>query len=302
MDVLDIIVNPTSGGGRARRALPAFVGELINVGIQPRVHASTSGADLQALVRSVRDSGARAVVVAGGDGTLHLAIQELAGSPTALGVLPVGTGDDNARTLGIPLKDPVEAARVIAAGHTRTIDLGYVETTDGTNRYFLGVLSAGFDSLVNERANRMTWPKGKARYLVAILGELRTFRPVLYTATIDDVAMAESAMLVAVGNGVSYGGGMKVCPAAVPDDGLLDVTWLKAVSTPTFLRVFPSVFAGTHVEHPFVDTFRATEVSLDAPGQLAYADGERVGPLPVRIQARPASLTVLTRVDGVHSA
>ena len=149
--------------------------------------------------------------------------------------------------------------------------------------------------MVNERANRMTWPKGKARYLVAIIGELRTFRPVAYRATIGDVPVDDAAMLVAVGNGVSYGGGMKVCPAAIPDDGLLDVTWLRAVSTPTFLRVFPSVFAGTHVDKPYVSTYRAREVRLDAPGQLAYADGERVGPLPISIQARPRALRVASR-------
>ncbi|MFM8773391.1 MAG: sphingosine kinase, partial [Actinomycetota bacterium] len=159
--------------------------------------------------------------------------------------------------------------------------------------FFLGVLSAGFDSFVNERANRMTWPKGKARYVVAITGELRTFRPVEYTAVLDGREIREGAMLVAVGNGVSYGGGMKVCPGAVPDDGLLDITWLHAVSTPTFIRVFPSVFSGTHVNKPFVSTYRAREIELSAPGQLAYADGERVGPLPISIRSRPGALSVI---------
>ncbi|MFM7211844.1 MAG: diacylglycerol kinase [Actinomycetota bacterium] len=288
-----IVVNPTSGGGRAAKALPGFVGALQSLGVRAIVKASRDSRDLRALIAQTRDAGAPEVVVAGGDGTLHHAVQELAGSQTALAILPVGTGDDNARTLGIPLRDPAGAARALAGGVRRRVDLAEVTAADGTQRFFLGVLSAGFDSFVNERANRMTWPKGKARYVVAITGELRTFRPVEYTAVLDGREIREGAMLVAVGNGVSYGGGMKVCPGAVPDDGLLDITWLHAVSTPTFIRVFPSVFSGTHVNKPFVSTYRAREIELSAPGQLAYADGERIGPLPISIRSRPGALSVI---------
>lgn len=237
--------------------------------------------------------GADRVVVCGGDGSLHLAVQELAGSTTALAILPIGTGDDNARTLGIPLKDPAAAADVVLDGVRRTVDLGHVAAHDGTTRYFLGVLSSGFDSWVNERANRMTWPKGKARYSIAILGELRTFAPVSYEVTVDGTTLRDGAMLVAVGNGTSYGGGMMICPSAVPDDGLLDLTWLHAVGKTTFIRAFPSVFRGTHVEHPYVSTHRGSSIRLDAPGQLAYADGERVGPLPVQITAKASALQVI---------
>lgn len=293
MGDITIVVNPTSGGGRAAKALPAFVGALQAGGARPVVQASRHADDLRRLVAEARDAGVQMVVVAGGDGTLHHAVQELAGSPTALAILPIGTGDDNARTLGIPLKDPVQAAKAVLGAHVRTIDLGEVTAADGTQRFFLGVLSAGFDSFVNERANRMRWPKGKARYVVAIAGELRTFRPVEYTAQMDDTAFRQGAMLVAVGNGISYGGGMKVCPGAVPDDGLLDITWLHAVSTPTFIRVFPSVFSGSHVDKDFVSTFQARSVRLEAEGQLAYADGERIGPLPISIRARPGALSVV---------
>ena len=298
MREVTIVVNPTSGGGRAAKALPAFVGALQARDIRPVVKASRDADDLRGLVAQARDAGAAEVVVAGGDGTLHHAVQSLAGSDTALAILPIGTGDDNARTLGIPLRDPAGAAAAVAAGVTRRIDLAEVTADDGTRRFFLGVLSAGFDSFVNERANRMSWPKGKARYVVAILGELRTFRPVEYTASLDGREVRDGAMPVAVGNGGSYGGGMKVCPGAVPDDGLLDFTWLHAVSTPTFIRVFPSVFSGSHVDKPFVSTYRAREIALDAPGQLAYADGERIGPLPISIQARPAALSVIVPAPG----
>lgn len=290
---LDLVVNPASGGGRAAKTLPTFLDSLSAHGIRGVVHVSRDAGHCRSLVRDIADSGATRLAVCGGDGTLHLAVQELAGRETALAILPVGTGDDNARTLGIPLKDPVAAAGVIADGNIRTIDLAHVEAADGTQRYYLGVLSAGFDSFVNERANRMTWPKGKARYVVAITGELRTFRPTRYEALIDGARVEEPAMLVAIGNGISYGGGMRICPAADPSDGTLDVTWLGAVPTSTFIRLFPSVFSGTHVDKPFVTTYRGRSIRLEAAGQLAYADGERVGPLPITVESRPGALRVI---------
>lgn len=289
---LTIIANPTSGRGRAGRVLPSVTGSLSSHGIATDVHVTHDAEDLRRAVRIARDCGHERVIVCGGDGSIHLAIQELAGSDTALGVVPAGTGDDNARTLGLPRKDPIAAALLAATAPITRVDLGHVSTADETDRVFLGVLSSGFDSMVNERANAMTRPSGDARYLVAILAELRTFRPIPYQARIDGRTVSGDAMLVAVGNGISYGGGMKVCPQADPADGLLDVTWLHGVGKVTFLRTFPQVFSGGHVRSPHVSTVRAREVVLDAPGQLVYADGEHVGPLPATITLRPGALAV----------
>ncbi len=153
--------------------------------------------------------------------------------------------------------------------------------------------SSGFDSQVNERANRLTWPRGAARYPAAMLGELRVFRPVAYEVRLDGELLRMPAMLVAVGNGRSYGGGMQICPAADLSDGLLDVTVLAPVPTLRFLRLFPSVYRGRHVHLPEVSTFRVRSVQLEAPGMTAYADGEPLGPLPLTAEAVPAGLTVL---------
>lgn len=290
---LRIVVNPTSGGGRARRAVPEFVRALTSAGVRTLVQASTDASDLRRLVREAVIAGEEQVVVCGGDGTLHQAVQELAGTATALGILPIGTGDDNARVLGIPLRDPSAAAQVVACGTRRRVDVAHAVTAEGTDRRFLGVLSTGFDSFVNERANQMSWPKGKARYLVGILAELRTFRPAEYTVTIDGESQHMGAMLIAIGNGVSYGGGMRVCPGAQIDDGLLDVTVLGAVSTGRFLRLFPSVFSGRHVEHEEVSTFRGRAIEVAAAGQIAYADGERIGPLPIAVSVATDQLSVV---------
>lgn len=295
---LTLVANPSSGRGRVGRMLPEMRSVLAEQGLEARIVVSQDADDLRRHVRSVREAGDERVIVCGGDGTLHLAAQELAGGDTALGIVPAGTGDDNARTLGIPRGDVAAATRLAATGPVTRIDLGHVVVADGTERVFLGVLSSGFDSLVNERANVMTWPNGNARYVVAILGELRTFRPVPYRASLDGRPVQGEAMLVAVGNGISYGGGMRVCPDAAPDDGLLDVTWLHGVGKATFLRVFPQVFSGSHVRSPYVSTTRAASIELDAPGQLAYADGERVGPLPALITVQRGALPVVRGVPG----
>ena len=174
----------------------------------------------------------------------------------------------------------------------RVLDVGAARSDDGVERFFLGVLSTGFDSSVNERANAMRRLAGH-RYNIAIVRELASFRALDYDVVIDGVRERAPGMLVSVGNGSRYGGGMRICPDALSDDGLLDVTWLGAVSKPTFLRVFPSVFRGTHVEHPAVRTFRGRSIRIAAEGQIAYADGERIGPLPVEIEVRPSALRVL---------
>lgn len=289
---IPVIANPSSGRGRTARLLPEVVAALADGGFQADVVLSRDAQHLREAVRTERDRGSERILICGGDGTLHLAVQELAGGDTGLGVIPAGTGDDNARTLGVPRRSVREATALAAQGPLTSVDLGHVATADGTRRFFLGVMSSGFDSLVNERANRMTRPSGDARYVVAILAELRTFRPVPYTAEIDGRAVSGEAMLVAVGNGASYGGGMRVCPEADPGDGMLDITWLHGVSKATFLRVFPRVFQGGHVRSRHVSTLRARHVRLDAPGQIVYADGEHVGPLPAQIEARPGALRV----------
>jgi len=146
--------------------------------------------------------------------------------------------------------------------------------------------------MVNERANRMSWPRGRSRYNLAILAELRTFRPIPFVLDFDGDTWHTEAMLVAVGNGPSYGGGMMVCPDARLDDGHLDVTVLGPMSKPEFIRVFPTVYKGTHVGHPAVTVRQARSVTLTAEGVTAYADGERVSVLPVTCAAVPGALTV----------
>ena len=293
-----MLVNPTSGRGRGGRNAPAAVERLLARGIQVTEVVGSSAAQATEAVTKAMAGKPDALIACGGDGTVNMALQLVAGTDIPLGVIPVGTGDDNARSLGLPLGDAGAAADVIADGHTKEVDCGHVTTADGTERWFLGVMSSGFDSLVNERANKLAWPKGQARYFVAVVAELSVFKPLPYHIQVDDLILDTTAMLVAVGNGKSYGGGMQVCPSAEMDDGTFAVTVLGKVSKPTFLRVFPQVFKGTHVKHPSVSVHNGASVSLEAPGQVAYADGERVGPLPLQARCHRSALRVIVPADS----
>lgn len=261
----------------------------------------SSAADTTRAAAAAVGNGARAVLACGGDGTVHAVVQALVGGTVPLGVLAAGSGDDIASSLGFDTSSSQasagQAVQLIAAGGHRQVDVGEVDAADGARRYFVGVLTTGFDSSVNERANRMPRLAGQ-RYNAALVRELASFRPLAYRVRMDDDVHEAEGTLVTIGNGPQYGGGMRICPDAQPDDGWLDVTWLGAVSKPTLLRVFPTVYSGRHVEHPAVRTFRARTLEIDAPGQVAYADGERIGLLPITVSVRPAALRVLAA--GVH--
>ena len=233
------------------------------------------------------------LAVVGGDGMAHLGVNLAAETKTTLAIIAAGTGNDIARGLGLPVHDPVHAADLVSTGVPRTIDAVRHVDDHGDRHWFAGVLGAGFDSLVNERANTWPWPKGQMRYNLAILRELPLFRAIPYVVTVDGVRHQTRAMLVVVANGPSYGGGMRVTPDAEFDDGLSDVLILHEISTREFLRVFPRVFKGTHVGHPAVEIVRGRRVTLEADGIVAYADGERFAPLPLTVETVPGAVTVL---------
>jgi diacylglycerol kinase (ATP) len=288
-----LFVNPTSGRGRGGRLLDPIASRLEEAGIAVRRIIGRNAIDASDLLRSAIAEDLDAVVAIGGDGMVHLAAQLLADGPIPLGVIPAGSGNDIARGLDIPM-DPLAAAdavaEALAAGRVRAID-----AVRAAEQWYVGVLGAGFDSRVNDRANRMSWPSGRSRYNMAIAAELRTFRPIPFTLTLDEQTWQTEAMLVAVGNGPTYGGGMRICDGAILDDALLDVTVLRPVSKLEFVRVFPRVYRGTHVTHPAVIRCRARTVALQAPDVTAYADGERLAALPVTCEIAPGALRVLTR-------
>lgn len=277
MGLVALLVNPAAGRGRA-----AQVGHAVHRRLAGHGLAVTVVPDATTAV------GADVLVVVGGDGSMHRALPSLAGTTTALAIIPAGSGNDLAADLGLPT-DPLAAADLVPLGHTRRLDLGLAG-----GRPFATVLCAGFDSAVAGRADRMRWPPGPRRYDLAVLTELARLRPRLVRVTLDGVSRELPVTLVAVGNTSRYGGGLRICPDARPDDGLLDVTVVGPISRCGLLRVFPALRGERPVDHPAVTRYRTARIRLEADELTAYADGEPVGPLPVDVAIRPGAVRVVT--------
>jgi YegS/Rv2252/BmrU family lipid kinase len=285
---LELIVNPSAGGGRAGRVLPAVLDELARRGLEHRVSITRSLEHARELARAAAGSGAVAVAF-GGDGIVGAVAGELAGGDALLGVLPGGRGNDLARVLGIP-RDPRAACAVLAAGHVRRLDLG-----QAGERSFIGVASCGLDSEVNRLANDTRLPLGNLVYAYALLRALPAWRPAGFTLRLDGGEVRElRGYSVAAANSSTFGGGMRIAPGASMDDGLLDVVLIGEVPRTRFLLHAPGVFTGAHLRQANVEVLRARELELssDRPFTL-YADGDPIAQLPVRLRARPAAVRVL---------
>jgi diacylglycerol kinase (ATP) len=287
-----LLTNPTAGRGRGARHRDAALPRLRESGFVVRNLEGRDADEAADLARGCVADGVEALVVCGGDGLVHLGVQAVAGTGVPLGLIPSGTGNDVARYLGLPRTDQVAAADRIIASRRRTIDLAR-----SGDRWFVTVLAAGFDAMVNERANAMTWPRGQMRYNLATLAELRTFRPIPYTLQLDSGSGVETveheAMLVAVGNGPSFGGGLRITEGALLDDGVLDVVVITRMSRSKLVRSYPRLFTGRIDGVAEYVHRRVRSVTIAAPGIVAYADGERFGPLPLTVECVPAALEVI---------
>lgn len=283
-----LLTNPSAGKGKGSRSAAIALPRLVEAGFLVRHLSGRDVGDALEIARSCVTEGVESLVVCGGDGMVHIAVQALANTETNLGIIPAGTGNDVARYLDIPRNDPQRAADVIVGSHVRTIDLARVGA-----KYFVTVLASGFDSKVNERANSLLWPKGQWRYNLATLAELRVFKPLPYTLEMDGELRHLDAMLVAVGNGPSFGGGLRITHGARIDDGWLDVVVIKPMSKLELVKTYPKLYTGKHVHHPQYEHHLVRSITVAAPGIVAYADGERLGALPLTVDVAPNALRVL---------
>ena len=295
-DDIAVLANPRAGRGRHRGLLPGVLERLGAAGRAVRLLSADGAEAAEKACRRAVAEGLSALVAVGGDGTVHRAVQAVAGTQVGFGVVPAGTGNDFAAGTGVPA-DPMTAASAIAeavrAGRSTPVDLAKVTTPQGDVRWFGAVLAAGFDAIVNERANRMRWPRGPRRYDLAIVLELARLRPRRYSLVLDGVDHSFTGVLVAVGNCRSYGGGMLICPEADPTDGLLDVVVAAPLGRGALVRLKPRLRRGTHVSDPRVAAYRAREVRIGAPDIIAYADGERVAALPLVVSCEAGAVRLL---------
>ncbi len=281
-----LVINPVAGQGKGTTVGTYVAGWLSQRKIPYTIVTGNSsialGDHLAAFIEKYPDT--PGVIAVGGDGLFHKILQRLVPAQIPVAVIPAGTGNDFVRTLGWDLDSYDAQLQAVTSLQPTAIDLGLVD-----GEWFAAILSTGFDSIVNEKANTMSWPKGPMKYNAAIAIELPRFKPRHYEITLDDRTISTEAMLIAVSNGRSYGGGMLVCPAANITDGLFDVMVLHPVSTIEFIRVFPRVFAGTHTMHPAVEIVRSRTVKIEAKA-IAYADGERIGQLPITAECIQGAL------------
>jgi len=298
---LVVAINPTASFGKGKHVGPAAVEALRALGHEVTALEEPNFALLLKRGRKAVSKKPDALLVVGGDGMVNLGTNLVAKTGVPLGIIPSGTGNDMARGLGIPYANTDAAIASIVRGLARpprAIDAGtvsYVDEGTGTaaTRWFACALSAGFDAIVNERANLMSWPRGASRYTLALIIELLRLRPIQYKLTLDGTVIETTGALITVGNNVSLGGGMKVTPDALVDDGFADVLVVEALSRLAFLRVFPRVFSGTHVTDPRVTVHRAKNIRIESAGVTAYADGERFASLPIDITMVPGVLHIL---------
>lgn len=316
-----LVVNPTAGQGRGRTAGRRTAEALGQAGLDVVDLSAASAVQAAARARAAALDGLDALVVVGGDGMVHLGVNATVGTPTPLAVVATGSGNDLAQVLRLPVHDVDASVRqvVVALDHPpRAVDAVHVAPVvlggqprgpgegqgDGADaprggRWYVGVLSLGLDADVNARANTYRWPAGHGRYVRAVLACLVGFSPYGYTLTTDDGTQTFRGVLVAVASSPQFGGGLRIAPDAEVDDGLLDVVYATELTRRGILRLFPRLYRGGHLAHPAVHVLRTRAVVVTASGDgrvppVAFADGEVVGQVPLRVQVHPGALRVLT--------
>ena len=293
-----IVVNPAAGGGRAGRLVP-WIRDQIAQRTDLDLRVTTAAGEAEALAAGAVAEGRERVVAVGGDGTVQEVLNGLlaAGIPDGeLGILPVGTGNDLARSLGLP-KDPAEAWTVAIGHATRPLDVARATNGSGGERWFASAGGIGFDAQVAAAmSTRRGWQAGKAGYLLTTLSELRRFENCRIRLTIDDEVLDASVLFVAFANGEYYGGGMRIAPGARTDDGRLDICVVGDISRATAIRQLPNLYRGTHTRHEAVTMHAGRTISIDgADSTRVHLDGEPFGTLPLMVVLEAGRVRVAVR-------
>ncbi len=267
-----VVVNPMAGRGRAARAIPAICRVLENGKADFDIYVTKGPGDAITAARKAADEGYQVVAAAGGDGTANEVANGIAGREAVLGVIPCGSGNDMAISLGVP-RDVERACRVLLGGNVRKRDLGRV-----IDRYFVNAVGVGFDATVARMAtDRLRWlpVRGAPLYVIAVLRTLAEYRACEMIVTVDEKVMTVRPLLVAVGIGKTYAGGMKIVPDAEPDDGLYDICIIDAMGSMETLYNLPRVFTGSHTKVEKATMLRGRYVCIrsSAPVPL-HMDGE----------------------------
>lgn len=285
-----VVANSSAGKGKAEKLSQEFINLLNSNNLKSKlINCSTFEETNAQLDVAIQSNQFKYLIAVGGDGLVNLCLQKVAEKDVVLGVVPAGTGNDFARAVGFYGKSVSEIFSIILNRTPEKIDLGKIVIKSG-DRWFVQVLSTGFDAVVNSVANRVKWPKGKSKYTIATIIVLSRFKKIAYKIQIDDQILDQDVMLLSVANGECYGGGMRICPGASNSDGVFDILVVRPVSKLVLLTIFPKVFKGNHIPHPKIDLYQGRKIKLSGDA-LAYADGEFVSDLPLEVTNIPRALT-----------
>ena len=285
MAEVHLLVSPRGGRGRAAAAAPVVRRVIEQAGHTPVDISGTTAAESAEAARAAVEAGAERLISVGGDGTLHLALQGVVGTDAVLGVVPAGTGNDYARAFGL-FGLSIEEATGRALGPARLVD---AVRTD-RQRWVAFNVTGGFTVDVNDRADRMRFPRGPSRYTVATLLTMPGLRHRELAVTVDGERSEYRSALFAVANTRTFGGGMAICPDADPADGLLDVCVVGPASRTTMLRLLPKVFEGGHVGHRHVHMLRGRTVTIEGEPMDLVGDGESIGTAPITVEVVPGAV------------
>ncbi|MCD9020521.1 diacylglycerol/lipid kinase family protein [Cohnella silvisoli] len=301
------IVNENSGNGRGKKIWAKVEKELRKKGTEYTKVATTSQAEAVAHAEELLQRGKmKAVAVIGGDGTLHGLLPLLSAAGIPYGLIPSGSGNDSARALGIP-RNPIRALQIILAGHTRRIDLLETRTENGETQFTLTAVAIGLDSTVAADVNGSSYKRwcnklgvGSLAYIIGFFRALAVFKPRPIQVTMDGVSREfTQGWLSAIANISTYGGGLKICPTALPDDGRLHVCIVHGCSVWRILLIFPTILNGSHVNQPYVTILSGCTVRIETPASmLAFGDGEPSGQTPITAVIRPRQLDFLIAASG----
>lgn len=297
MKPLGVLVNPAANRGRGDQ-VGNQVFELLQRADIPVINLTAESAaaakDKSQLAISAQEISG--VIAVGGDGTTQLGVNICVPNQIPLGIVPAGSGNDQARELNIPLGDPAKAVENIldSISNPRRVDVMKV-VTSYREFWSFGSISAGFDALCANTANGLKWPKGPNSYVAAMLIELPKFKPVEYSLTVDGENRKIKAMLCGVANVKNFGGGMMISPQSDVIDGELEVFILHEVSRPRLLKIFPTVYKGEHTKFPEVEIFRAKSIRIENDSFPMTADGELIGNAPFSAEVHPGGMQVFSR-------
>jgi diacylglycerol kinase (ATP) len=285
-----LVVNPQAGRGRAGRFAVRVWTLLRRTFRDLEMVLSQSARHVTEVASEAVRAGYDLLVGCGGDGTVHHLLPSLFGSSVTLGIIPLGSGNDLARGLGLPCEYGA-ACEVLARGRARAFDLARIG-----DRFFASVASVGLSAEVNRLANaRATAGWGRRwRYLGALLQVIPSYAPRPLHLVVDGHELEREVVLVAVGNGAFFGGSFRILPDAQMDDGWLDLCLVNRLERQRILRAIPSVYRGRHRGHPAAEFYRARRIRILSPEPLSvFADGEYVQETPVTIEIIPRAIRVI---------